>query len=167
MVVPSAIDSKRRLLELLEGVEEFDSAQRSSSENSTTDIFETVASLLSELSRAQENDNTPTIQLLAEQVKLMSTKKERRRYSVEFMVYCCILFTISPHAYKYMRSHGSIIMPHPRTIRSICSSFGMNPQLEHQDNTFLRYMAKKISELNEQQRYVTLMVDEIHLKPFF
>ncbi|KAH6939766.1 hypothetical protein HPB50_021570 [Hyalomma asiaticum] len=28
-------------------------------------------------------------------------------------------------------------------------------------------MAKKISELNEQQRYVTLMVDEIHLKPFF
>ncbi|KAL1421132.1 hypothetical protein MTO96_023439 [Rhipicephalus appendiculatus] len=54
MVVPSAIDSKRRLLELLEGVEGFDSAQRSSSENSTTDIFETVASLLSELSTAQE-----------------------------------------------------------------------------------------------------------------
>ncbi|KAH9375572.1 hypothetical protein HPB48_009424 [Haemaphysalis longicornis] len=43
----------------------------------------------------------------------------------------------------------------------------MNPQLEHQDNTFLRYMAKKISELCEQQRYVTSMVDEIHLKPFF
>lgn len=85
MVVPSAIDSKRRLLELLEGVEGFDSAQRSSSENSTTDIFETVASLLSELSTAPENDNTPTIQLLAEQVKLMSTKKERRRYSVEFL----------------------------------------------------------------------------------
>lgn len=166
-VVPSVIDSKRRLLELLEGVEGFDSAQRSSSENSTADIFETVASLLNELYTAQESDNTPIIQLLAEQVKLMSTKKERRRYSVEFMVYCCILFTISPHAYKYMRSHGSIIMPHPRTIRSICSSFGMNPQLEHQDNTFLRYMAKKISELNEQQRYVTLMVDEIHLKPFF
>lgn len=152
MLVPSAIDSKRRLLELLEGVEGFDSAHRSSSENSTTNIFETVASLRSKLPTAQENDNTPTIQLLAEQVKLMSTKKERWRYSVEFMVYCCILFTISPHAYKYMRSHGSIIMPHPRTIRSICSSFGVNPQIEHQDNTFLRYMAKKISELNEQQR---------------
>ncbi|KAH7940008.1 hypothetical protein HPB52_020216 [Rhipicephalus sanguineus] len=68
MVVPSTIDSKRRLLELLEGVEGFDSAQRSSSENSTTDIFETVASLLIELSTAQENDNTPTIQLLAEEV---------------------------------------------------------------------------------------------------
>lgn len=96
----------------------------------------------------------------------MSTKKERRCYSVEFIVYCCILFTL-PHGYKYMRSHKNIIMPHPRTIRSICSSFGMIPQLEHQDNTFLRYMAKKISELNEQQRYKTLMVDEIHLKPLF
>lgn len=79
MVVPSVIDSKRRLLELLEEVEGFDSAQRSSSENSIADIFETVASLLNELYTAQESDNTPIIQLLAEQVKLMSTKRERRR----------------------------------------------------------------------------------------
>ncbi|KAL3174073.1 hypothetical protein MRX96_011814 [Rhipicephalus microplus] len=49
MVVPSVIDSKRRLLELLEGVEGFDCAQRSSYKNSTADIFETVASLLNEL----------------------------------------------------------------------------------------------------------------------
>ncbi|KAH8036445.1 hypothetical protein HPB51_000547 [Rhipicephalus microplus] len=75
MVVPSVIDSKRQLLELLEGVERFDSAQRSSSENSTADIFDTVASLLNELYTAQESDNTPIIQLLAEQVKLTSTKK--------------------------------------------------------------------------------------------
>ncbi|KAL3191856.1 hypothetical protein MRX96_059366 [Rhipicephalus microplus] len=68
MVVPSVIDSKRRLLELLEGVEGFDSAQRSSSENSTADIFETVTSLLNELYTAQESDNTPIIQLFAEQV---------------------------------------------------------------------------------------------------
>ncbi|KAH8022589.1 hypothetical protein HPB51_000889 [Rhipicephalus microplus] len=67
MVVPSVIDSKRRLLESLEGVEGFDSAQRSSSENSTADIFEAVASLLNELYTAQESDNTPIIQLLAEQ----------------------------------------------------------------------------------------------------
>ncbi|KAH8028148.1 hypothetical protein HPB51_013518 [Rhipicephalus microplus] len=137
MVVPSVINSKRRLLELLEGVEGFDSAQRSSSENSTADIFETVASLLNELYTAQESDNTLIIQLLAEQVKLMSTKKERRRYSVEFIVYCYILFTISPHAYKYMRSHGSIVMPHPRTIRAICSSFGMNPQLDRAPRQYI------------------------------
>ncbi|KAH9359592.1 hypothetical protein HPB48_022035 [Haemaphysalis longicornis] len=43
----------------------------------------------------------------------------------------------------------------------------MNPHLEHQDNTFLRYMAKKIFEWNEQHRYATLIVDEIYLKPFF
>ncbi|XP_077551220.1 LOW QUALITY PROTEIN: uncharacterized protein LOC144164833 [Haemaphysalis longicornis] len=43
----------------------------------------------------------------------------------------------------------------------------MNPQLEHQPSTFLRYMAKRISDLDDRQRVVTLMVDEIHMKPFF
>ncbi|KAL3242426.1 hypothetical protein MRX96_021227 [Rhipicephalus microplus] len=75
MVVPSVIDSKLRLLESLEGIEGFDSARRSSSENSTADIFETLASLLNELYTAQESDNTSIIHLLAEQVKLMPTKK--------------------------------------------------------------------------------------------
>ncbi|KAL3224312.1 hypothetical protein MRX96_026638 [Rhipicephalus microplus] len=55
MVVPSVIASKRRLLDLLEGVEGFDSAQRSSSENSTAYIFETVASLLNELIHSTRN----------------------------------------------------------------------------------------------------------------
>ncbi|KAH7932545.1 hypothetical protein HPB51_029242 [Rhipicephalus microplus] len=79
MVVPSVIDSKRWLLELLEGVEGFDSAQRSSSENSTADIFETVASLLNELYTAQESDKTPIIQLLAEQTT---------RAFIEICAYC-------------------------------------------------------------------------------
>ncbi|KAH7954321.1 hypothetical protein HPB49_017621 [Dermacentor silvarum] len=83
------------------------------------------------------------------------------------MVFCCLFLTISPHAYKYVRSYGNAILPHPMTIRSICSSYGMNPQLEHENSAFLKYKATRISDLDDYQRTVTLMVDEIHIKAFF
>ncbi|KAH8038355.1 hypothetical protein HPB51_001138 [Rhipicephalus microplus] len=67
----------------------------------------------------------------------------------------------------YIHSSGNIILPHPVTIRSVCSSYKMNPQHEHQPSAFLRYMAKRILDLDDRQRVVTLMVDEIHMKPFF
>ncbi|KAG0434477.1 hypothetical protein HPB47_019081 [Ixodes persulcatus] len=43
----------------------------------------------------------------------------------------------------------------------------MKPQAEHEKATFLSYIKKKIFELDDKQRFVILMVDEIHLKPFF
>ncbi|KAH9373532.1 hypothetical protein HPB48_003484 [Haemaphysalis longicornis] len=43
----------------------------------------------------------------------------------------------------------------------------MSPQNEQQDAAFLSYIAKRIADLSEDQRQVTLMVDEIHIKPFF
>ncbi|KAH9379154.1 hypothetical protein HPB48_002664 [Haemaphysalis longicornis] len=90
-----------------------------------------------------------------------------RRCSPDVMLFARRLFTISPRAYRYIRSSGHIILPHPVTIRSVCSSFKINPQLEDQPSTFLRYVAKRISDLDDRQRVVTLMVDESHIKPFF
>ncbi|KAH7937647.1 hypothetical protein HPB49_014092 [Dermacentor silvarum] len=66
-----------------------------------------------------------------------------------------------------MRSHGSITFPHPMTIRSVCSSYGMSPEQEHQRETFLTYMARRISGLKDGQSFVTVTVDEIHIKPYF
>lgn len=167
LLIPRIANSKRGVVELLESVENWDNDLESSSESSHNDICATIRFLLDKLPATQSEDQAAVIQLLAEQLKLISSKKERRRYSVDFMVFACILFTISPHAYQYIRSSGSIVLPHPRTIRSICSSFGMSPQNEQQSSSFLSYMAKRISDLNDDQRYVTLMVDEVHIKPFF
>ncbi|KAH7964813.1 hypothetical protein HPB49_001495 [Dermacentor silvarum] len=168
LCVPPTASSKRVVTEFLDSVEAWDTnVAYSPTKRHTDEIVEAISFLLSKLSTATEEDNGHAIQFLKEQLKLLSKNKERRRYSTEFVVFCCLLFTISPHAYKYMRSYGTITMPHPMTIRSICSSHGMNPQLENEDSTFLRYMKTTISDLDERQRALTLMLDEIHIKPFF
>ncbi|XP_077489629.1 uncharacterized protein LOC144100614 [Amblyomma americanum] len=165
--IPSAARSKREIIELLQNVENWDKGLNSNSGDANEDIGDTIRLLLNKFSTTPADDKAKAIEFLSEQLNLLFLKKERRRYSVEFMVYCCILFTVSPHAYKYIRSYGYVTLPHPMTIRSICSSFGMNPRLEHHGPTFLNYVTKRISELDDRQRFVTLMVDEVHIKPYF
>ncbi|KAH7958641.1 hypothetical protein HPB49_003602 [Dermacentor silvarum] len=38
-------------------------------------------------------------------------------------------------------------------VRSICSSFGMNPHIEHDDATFLTYVTRRITNLDHRQRF--------------
>ncbi|KAH9373112.1 hypothetical protein HPB48_001082 [Haemaphysalis longicornis] len=147
-------------MEVLEAIEKWDRELISTATTSKGDTVEIVRALLAKLCEKEEEDDVHTVKFLIEQLNFLSEKKVRRRYSPDVMVFACLLFTISPYAYRYNRSSGHIILPHPVTIRSVCSSYKMNPQLEHQPSTFLRYMAKR-------ERVVTLMVDEIHMKPFF
>ncbi|XP_042146182.1 uncharacterized protein LOC121835767, partial [Ixodes scapularis] len=163
--IPASVNSKKALIKLLESIELWDNSL--STRDADEDIFETIHLLLGQLSTTPAEDKVHAIQFLNEQLALLSKKKEQRRYSVDFMIFCCIFFTISPHAYKYVRSSGNIFLPHPATIRSICSSYDMNPQHEHRSSTFLSYMRKRIFDLDDRQRFVTLMVDEVHIKPFF
>ncbi|XP_040357744.1 uncharacterized protein LOC121047009 [Ixodes scapularis] len=164
LVVPEIADSKKGIVELLEGIEKWDGDLIS---NSVEEICEAICLLLDQLSMSHAEDGAGSIRFLREQESLFQAKKQRRRYSADFMVFCCILFTISPHAYAYIRSHGRLTLPHPMTIRPVCSSYGMSFQQEHQSEAFLSYMAKRISDLKDDQRFVTVMVDEIHIKPYF
>ncbi|KAG0414382.1 hypothetical protein HPB47_008449 [Ixodes persulcatus] len=166
LCIPTAVKSKRALMELLECIENLDSSLSSTSDSLDEDISETVCLLPGKLTATPTEDKAAAIQFLREQFNLLSAKKEQRRYSVDFMVFSCVLFTISPHAYKYICSSGNISLPHPMIIRSVCLSSGMNSQPLPQSATFLRYVAKRISDLDDKQRLVTLMVDEIHIKPF-
>ncbi|KAH7981414.1 hypothetical protein HPB49_023971 [Dermacentor silvarum] len=164
--VPPTAKSKRELGEFLDGVQKWDSQLESTTQKSE-EIFKAISFLLDKLSDTTTEERVCTLQFIREQLKLLPMSKVRRRYSAEFMVFCCLFFTISPHAYKYVRSYGNVILPHPMTIRSICSSYGTIPQLEHENSAFLKYMATRISDLDDYQRSVTLMVDDIHIKAFF
>ncbi|XP_037561291.2 uncharacterized protein LOC119440456 [Dermacentor silvarum] len=164
LCVPEIANSKRGMVELLEGIEKWDCDLMS---NSVAEICEAVCLLLDQLCTSQAEDDANCIQFLKEQVTLHLSKKQRRRYSADFMMFCCIVFTISPHAYAFIRSHGSITLPHPMTIRSVCRSYGMCPQQEHQSETFLSYMTTRISDLKDDQRFVTVMwLDEWKNKGF-
>ncbi|KAG0414381.1 hypothetical protein HPB47_008448, partial [Ixodes persulcatus] len=166
LCIPTAVKSKRALMELLECIENWDSSLSSTSDSLDKDISETVCLLPGKSAATPTEDKAAAIQFLREQFKLLSMKKGQRHYSADLMVFSCILFTISPHAYKYICNSGNISLPHPMIIRSVCLSSGMNSQPLPQSATFLRYAAKRISDLDDKQRLVTLMVDEIHIKPF-
>ena len=52
-------------------------------------------------------------------------------------------------------------------FRKITLSSSMSPSVEQTDNTFLFYIKQKIRSLTSSDTTVMLLVDEIHLKPFY
>ncbi|XP_072145131.1 uncharacterized protein [Dermacentor andersoni] len=82
------------------------------------------------------------------------------------LVFSGKLYTISPHAYKFIRSSLKVKLPHPDAIRRLCSSYHLNPALEQQDFCFLNYAKTVLQAMAEHERTVTLMIDEIHLQTY-
>ncbi|KAG8176743.1 hypothetical protein JTE90_003374 [Oedothorax gibbosus] len=78
-----------------------------------------------------------------------------------------LLKSVSPHCYKFLRNAQYFILPHPGTLRRICSDFSLNPGDELIDEGFLTYIKQKFSSLKEEEKIVTLMIDEIHLNSNF
>ncbi|XP_049276184.1 uncharacterized protein LOC119406730 [Rhipicephalus sanguineus] len=113
LCVPEITNSKRGMVQLLEGIEKWDGDLMC---NSVAEICEAVCLLLDQLCTSQAEDAN-CVRFVKEQVTLHLSKKQRRRYSADFMMFCCILRPISPHAYAFMRSHGCITLPHPMTIK--------------------------------------------------
>lgn len=124
------------------------------------DILESVQSRYPEKS--------VVIEFLKEQINLLTSATDNRlRYTCETSLFACLLNSISPHGYKFLRSSGKLILPSPRTLKTICSSFNTDPRLEQNDVNFLRYAANKFKLLDEYDKIVVLMLDEIHLKANF
>lgn len=105
------------------------------------------------------------IEFISDQLKLRILSKERYRYCTITMAFCSILYTISPHAYRYLRNHGPIILPHPETIKGVCNGFLTDPHIDEK-KTFLTYAQKIFKYLKDQDKYVSLFMDEIHIDPY-
>ena len=57
------------------------------------------------------------IKFVYEQLHLLT--KEKKCYSYDFLLFSSLLYIVSPHAYRFLRSSGSIILPCYTTIRKI------------------------------------------------
>ena len=100
-----------------------------------------------------------------EQLQLLTTKKHS--FSYDYLIFSSIFYNLSPHAYKFLRSSGKVVLPCYTTIRRLTFNSSMDPFYEHEDNTFLFYIKQKFKGLTSSDKTVSLLVDEIHLKPFF
>ncbi|KAH8029615.1 hypothetical protein HPB51_002068 [Rhipicephalus microplus] len=94
---------------------------------------------------------------------LMSTTT---RYPVDLLVFASLVFTISPHAYRFIKSTSKLKLPHPDKIRRACGSYRVNPCSEQEDAFFLSYAKMLAVGMDDHKKTVTLVMDEIHLQPY-
>lgn len=142
-----------------------DSVKPSNDINKIKRVLNFVSNILESFQNLDDNKIVHALNFICEQLTLLTTAKERYRYSSSTIILCSILYTISPHAYKYLRDYGSLILPHPQTIMGICNKHMTDPHIDEK-NMFLTYARNVFGLLKGHERFVTLLFDEIHIEPF-
>jgi hypothetical protein len=122
--------------------------------------------VLSTLANLVIEDKKRVISFVQEQINLLKCHTTRRRYSPDFLILSSLIHSISPHAYHFMYNCPYITLPHPSTIKRLCSHYNLNPQIEQSDENLLLYIKDKSMYLKEKDKTVVLLMDEIHIKPF-
>nr|CAH7764584.1 unnamed protein product [Callosobruchus chinensis] len=133
------------------------------------DITNHVCELLTTLKQIDDSDGSSEesldISFLIEQLKLYNTPKQRYRYSAKSLILCSVIHLISPHAYKYLRHSGTVILPHSKTLKTICNKFLTDPTIEEKQS-FLMYAKNVAKYLEDREKNVILLIDEVHIEPF-
>ena len=88
-------------------------------------------------------------------------------YPHDFLVFSSLFHNLSPHAYRFLRSSGTCILPCYSTIRKVTLALAVSPQNEQNEVNFLFYVRQKYKTLLSCDKTVMLLLDEIHLKPYF
>ena len=126
-----------------------------------------ILCLLNNLADMIEDEKKSSLEFIQEQLRLLFTKPEKYKYSPETLIFSSMFLLLSNSSYKFVRQHGPIILPHPSTLQRLSAKFNNNPLNEMNDENFLAYAKQRIKNLEETELYVSLMVDEIHVKEFF
>ncbi|XP_040077591.1 uncharacterized protein LOC120849444 [Ixodes scapularis] len=164
--IPTTITSLKTLVDLLDNIRAFDKSATSSGTSKKKDaILGLILSLLDDLRNDNEvQDIADALAFLCQQVDVLLRKKPK--YTPDFLIFASLIYTISPHAYKFMRGTSRIMLPHPSTIRRLCSNQQLNPSTEQDDEQLLSYIKKQSEHLEDHEKVATLMLDEVHLKPY-
>ena len=133
--------------------------------NNISDNFSVIRDSLNIL-READPENEHFYSFFSAQMDLICTKKNRLKYDSDVFLFSALFFLLSPQGYNYVRNSGNLILPHPSTIRRICNSFKVGPELEQKDEGFLFYIKQRVNGLEPNEKIVILMVDEIYLKQF-
>ena len=162
IVIPSHVQDTDTLVVLLNELRKFD--RQSKSAMSPVAIIQLVLTFLAVI-RNQSFKYLTTLQFISEQLHLMTMRKVE--YSTDLVVTSSLLCNISPRGYRFLREKKWLIVPSLSTIRRVFISKPCSPAFEQHNSSFLAYINQKSKSLQTVDRTVTLMIDEIHLKPYF
>ncbi|XP_077549860.1 uncharacterized protein LOC144162976 [Haemaphysalis longicornis] len=169
LCIPSKIFDFRVLIDLLDSVETYSSERPIQKQDKVQGTLNLVVSLLDDITNEdlEESERADALLFLKEQCHLVTRKANAVRYSSDLLVFSSILHTISPHAYKFFRHSGKLVLPHPETVKRVCAACDVSPSKEQSEEGFLRFIKRRAGILKQHERNVSLMLDEIHLQQFF
>ena len=101
------------------------------------------------------------IKFLVEQLVLFGSSKPY--YSTSTLIWACMLFYSNPSAYKQIRASNVLKIPHPMYLQKL--SLDSDMLYSGLTESHLNYLKKKMSSLTEDEKFVNLLLDEIHVKP--
>ncbi|KAH9364495.1 hypothetical protein HPB48_018685 [Haemaphysalis longicornis] len=170
VLVPDKLCDLRDLKAVLHTIEEFHRSICTEPSQKIRNLLQFVATLLDEVSGEHfacklQDWHLEVLKFLKSQVDLVLNNANR--YSPDFLVFASLFYTILPHAYKFLRSSIKLKLPHPDTIRRLCSSYDVSPATEQQESNFLSYAKRVVNTYKEHERTVNLMIDEVHLQAYF
>ena len=110
-----------------------------------------------EESSTVESDLLPRLTFIHCQLENVLVPKTRRKYNVVTTILSLKCELISPAAYRVLQSLDCISLPHHSTLRRLSENIGLA-------NDFISHLKQSTLGFNQQQRHVSLHMDEIHLK---
>lgn len=97
---------------------------------------------------------------LKEQMLLLG--ENRKRYSSDLMIFACNLYYSSPSSYHFIRENSFLSLPSVSYLRKL--GLGSNVNVPGITSSHINYLKERISDLNEDEKLVNVLLDEIHVK---
>ena len=124
------------------------------------DIMLSAADLLDQVSKEGENEEAILkCQFAAEQLRLVSTPPNRRRYSPMLMNAAMVWDRTSAKLYDDLYTSSLLVLPHRSTLRRLTSALNVKEGLEAGT---IKYLQLRISKLNPRERLINLAMDEVY-----
>ncbi|KAG8231736.1 hypothetical protein J437_LFUL019510 [Ladona fulva] len=106
-------------------------------------------------------DLDPSLHLMVESnLRNVKRKPKGRRWSREEKLFYCTLYKRSPQTYRYLRERMSA--PAPQTLISLINSVPLKPGI---NPTVFEHLTFRAKDMMDQNKYCTLLFDEMSIKP--
>ena len=160
-IIPGHLSLMSQLTNLLARVKCWcDHPQTRSQEMLLDMAVDCLKQYMTQTSEAQDdsNSNSRKVEFIVEQLRLLQKHKFGRQYSPQLTILSYIIHAASSSAYSTLRDEDVLCLPSVSTLRKITRRVN-----EHSGLDSSAYLTLRVSKLNEHERNVVLMIDEIYI----
>ena len=137
----------------------------SDSAPNTKDVVEFCVKKLKSASKEFQDSNNEDLNLklefLIEQLQLSVTPTMGRRYSPRLLWSACTWMRTGPAVYRLLLADRTLTLPTMSHLQRLSSSYSLESGLS---SSTIAYLSKRIEGLNQSERIVELLIDEVNLK---